>query len=76
MLAKLLGFLGSGPAEQIGEYFAQKARLKQELKITTLQGKIALQTAKYQVAIKKEENTHSWEMAQIAISQLWVFSSC
>lgn len=68
MLSKLLSFLGSGPAEQIGEYFVQKAKLKQQLKLTTLQGKIALQTAKYKAAIQKESNTHSWEMAQIANS--------
>ena len=50
MFKALLSFLGGGPAEQIGEYFVQKAKLKQQLKLTVMQGKIALQTAKYQAA--------------------------
>lgn len=68
MFKALLSFLGGGPAEQIGEYFVEKAKLKQQLKLTTLQGKIALQTAKYTAAAQKEKNLNSWEMAQIANS--------
>lgn len=68
MFKKLLSFLGGGPAEQIGEYFVQKAKLKQQLKLATLQGKIALQTAKYTALAKKTEHIHNWEMAQIANS--------
>lgn len=68
MFKALLKFLGGGTAEQIGEYFAEKQKLKQELKLTKLQGEIALQTAKYRAAITREANTHGWEMAQIANS--------
>lgn len=68
MLAKLLSFLGSGPAEQIGEYFVQKAKLKQALKLAKLQGKITLTTAKFEAAAQKRKNIHGWEMAQIANS--------
>ena len=68
MFKALLSFLGGGPAEQIGEYFVQKAKLKQQLKLTVMQGKIALQTAKYQAAVQKQQNTHDWGMAQIANS--------
>lgn len=68
MFKALLNFLGAGSAKQIGEYFVEKRRLKQELKLTKLNGKIALQTAKFQAKIAQKESTHSWEMAQIANS--------
>ncbi len=68
MFDKLLGFLGSGPAEQIGEYFVQKAKLKQQLKITKIQGKIAFQVAKYKAKSEAQAHVNSWEMAQIANS--------
>lgn len=68
MFDKLLGFLGSGPAEQIADYFKQKAALKQQLKLAKLNGKIAFQTAKYQAKAQSQADTHSWEMAQIANS--------
>lgn len=68
MFKALLSFLGGGPAEQIGEYFTQRAKLKQQLKLTRIEGKIAVATAKAQAAVQKQQNTHSWEMAQIANS--------
>ena len=68
MFDKLLGWLGSGPAEQIAGYFKQKAALKQQLKLAKLNGKIAFQTAKYQAKAQAQADTHSWEMAQIANS--------
>jgi len=64
----LLNFLGGGAAEQIGQYFTAKQKLKQELKLTKLQGDIALQTAKYKAAITQAEHINSWEMAHIANS--------
>jgi len=68
MFKALLSFLGGGPAEQIGEYFVQKTKLKQQLKLTQIQGKIAIEVAKAKAAVQKQQNTHSWEMAQIANS--------
>ncbi len=68
MFDKLLGWLGSGPAEQIAGYFKQKAALKQQLKLAKLNGKIAFQTAKYQAKAQAQADVHSWEMAQIANS--------
>ncbi|MCB7129677.1 MAG: hypothetical protein J3T61_09085 [Candidatus Brocadiales bacterium] len=68
MFDKLLGFLGSGPAEQIADYFKQKAALKQQLRLAKLNGKIAFQTAKYKAKAQSQADTHSWEMAQIANS--------
>lgn len=68
MIQSLLKFLGGGAAEQIGQYFADKQKLKQQLTLAKLQGKIDIETAKAKAAIMREENTHSWEMAQIANS--------
>ncbi len=68
MFDKILSFLGSGPAEQAVEYFKNKAKLKQELKITKIQGKIAFQTAKFQAKVQAQAHTNTWEMAQIANS--------
>ncbi len=68
MFKALLNFLSGGPAEQLSAYFTQRAKLKQELKITKMQGKIAFQTAKFKAKIVREEQTHTWEMAQIANS--------
>ncbi len=71
MFAKvLLKFLGGGAAEQIGQYFADKQKLKQQLKLAKLQGKIDFQTAKYKAKAVAQANVHSWEMAQIANSGL------
>lgn len=68
MFKALLSFLGGGPVEQVGEYLANRAKLKQQLKLTQLEGKIAVSVAKAQAAVQKQTNTHSWEMAQIANS--------
>ena len=68
MIQSLLKFLGGGAAEQIGQYFADKQKLKQQLTLAKLQGKIDVEAAKAKAAIMREENTHTWEMAQIANS--------
>ena len=64
----LLKFLSGGAAEQIGEYFSEKQKLKQELKLTSLRGKAELEKAKYEALARREMQTHTWEMAQIANS--------
>ncbi|KKL16928.1 hypothetical protein LCGC14_2490640, partial [marine sediment metagenome] len=68
MFDKILGFLGSGPAEQITGYFKQKAALKQQLKLAKLTGKISFQKAKYEAKAKQQANVHTWEMASLANS--------
>lgn len=68
MFNTLLKWLGGGAGEKIGEYFVQKQALKNQLRLTKLQGQIALETAKVKAAIVRAENTHSWEMTQIANS--------
>lgn len=68
MFKTIFKFLSGGPAEQIGEYFNNRQKLKQQLTLTKLEGKIRLETAKFEAAVQKEQNVHSWEMAQIANS--------
>lgn len=68
MFKAILKFLSGGPAEQIGEYFNTRQRLKQQLKVTRLEGKIRLEEAKFQSSVRKQEIVHTWEMAQIANS--------
>ena len=65
MFKALLSFLGGGPAEQIGEYFATRAKLKQQLKLTQLEGKIAIETAKAQAAVQKQQHTQTWEQTYV-----------
>lgn len=68
MFQALLKFLAGGTVEQVGEYFREKQKLKQELKLTELRGKAALMEAKYKAQAVQVENVHSWEMAQLANS--------
>ncbi len=68
MVKAILKFLSGGTAEQVGEYFKERQRLKQELKLKDLEGKIAIRVAKTQAAVARQEMTHSWEMAQLANS--------
>ena len=68
MIKALFKFLGGGAAEQIGQYFTDRQKLKQELKLAKLQGKIDFEKAKYLAKAQAQANTHSWEMAQIANS--------
>ena len=68
MIKALFKFLGGGAAEQIGQYFTDRQKLKQQLKLAKLNGKIAYETAKYQAKAQAQADVHSWEMAQIANS--------
>lgn len=62
MFAKLLGKIIGGPAaEKAVEYFNEKQKLKQELKLAKLNGKIALERA-------REDNSAAWAQAHIANS--------
>lgn len=68
MLKGILKFLSGGAAEQIGEYFDNRQKLKQQLTLTKLEGKIEVEKATAAAKIKQQENVHTWEMAQIANS--------
>lgn len=54
-----------GAAEQIGEYFREKQKLKHELVLAKLRGKAELVKAQYQARAQAMQNEHNWEMAQI-----------
>lgn len=64
-IAKLLG---SAVGEKVSEYFTERQRLKNELKLKKLQGKIDLATARTQAKIAQQQHSGNWEMAQIANS--------
>lgn len=68
MVQQLLTWLTGGAAEQIGEYFTERQRLKNELKLKQLEGRIAITEARTQAAVRRQEMVHTWEMAQIANS--------
>lgn len=68
MIKQLLTWLTGGAAEQVGQYFAERQRLKNELKLKKLEGRIAIEAARTQAAVRKQEMVHTWEMAQIANS--------
>lgn len=65
MFKTILKFLSGGPAEQIGEYFNQRQKLKQELKITKIQGEIAIATATVKAKIAQQEHIQTWEQTYV-----------
>ena len=68
MLKGILKFLSGGAAEQIGEYFDNRQKLKQQLTLTKLEGKIEIAKATALAKVQQQQNVHTWEMAQIANS--------
>lgn len=68
MLKGILKFLSGGAAEQIGEYFDNRQKLKQQLTLTKLEGKIEVAKATAEAKVLQQQNVHTWEMAQIANS--------
>lgn len=68
MLKGILKFLSGGAAEQIGEYFDNRQKLKQQLTLAKLQGKIDVEKATAAAKVLNQQNIHTWEMAQIANS--------
>lgn len=70
MLKALVQRLTGGAVKQIGEYFRERQQLKQKLKITKIEGRIRVAEAKAAAAARKQEQVHTWEMAQIQNSGL------
>jgi hypothetical protein len=68
MLNKLLGALLGAPAEAVADYFKERQRLKAELKLKKLEGKVQIEQAKAQMEVRKLEADNAWELAQIANS--------
>ena len=61
MWATLLGKLVGGLPESVVGYFNEKQKLKQNLKMTKIQGKIDIAKAKAERAAREQEHTHTWE---------------
>lgn len=68
MLAALGKWLAGGATKEVGEYFRQKQELKQQLALAKLQGQIKLEEAKALAEVKRLDQSHEWELAQIANS--------
>lgn len=64
----LLKLIGGTVGEKALDYWAKRQELKNELRIKKLEGKIAVEQAKADAAIKHQEHLASWEMAQLANS--------
>lgn len=65
ILETLAKWLSGGAAEQVGEYFREKQKLKQELKLAKLEGKITRQRAKDEAKAAAASHLQAWEVAQI-----------
>lgn len=68
MLNKLIGALLGAPAEAVADYFKERQRLKSELKLKKLEGKVKIEQAKAEMEVRKLEADNAWELAQIANS--------
>lgn len=64
-MKKLLSWITGAPVEQIGEYFKEKQRLKHELRVEELRGKVEWEKAKTRRASESEGRDHEWELMSI-----------
>jgi len=68
MWQKLLTLISGGLGEQVAEYFVKRQELQNQLKLTKLEGRIRLETAKVEAAIARQKHVADWEMASLANS--------
>lgn len=61
----ILKLLGGEFAGKVGDYFAERQRLKNELKLTKIRAEIELVAAKTQAKIEQQRHVASWEMAYV-----------
>ncbi len=61
LLGKIVGTI-TGPAV---DYFKQKQKLKYDLKLKTLEGKITMEAAKANRVIKELDSDTAWELKQL-----------
>jgi hypothetical protein len=62
----LLKLVGGGIGEKVSEYFVARQELKNKLKLTILEGKINLESAKFAARVSQQTHTQDWEMASLA----------
>jgi hypothetical protein len=61
----IMKLLGGEFAGKVGDYFVEKQKLKNQLKLTTLEGKIRLESAKVEAAIAQQKHISSWEQTYV-----------
>jgi len=63
----MIDWLGKlfGLGEIAGEYLKERQKLKQELKLAELKGKIDLQNARVQAEIEQQRHISSWEQTYV-----------
>lgn len=64
----LKSLVGTLPESLVG-YFTQKQKLKQDLKLAKLQGKISIATAKAERKAAEQTHTHTWETMYVKMQQ-------
>jgi hypothetical protein len=65
MLGKIIAKMLGAPVEKVAEYFTERQRLKQELKLAKIRGKIAREDARARAYEKRMDQDHEWELRQI-----------
>lgn len=68
MWQKLLTLISGGLGDKVAEYFVKRQELQNQLKLTKLEGRIRLETAKVEAAIARQKHVADWEMASLANS--------
>jgi hypothetical protein len=61
----ILKLLGGEFAGKVGDYFVEKQRLKNELKLTKIRAEIDLVAAQTQAKIEQQRHISSWEMSYV-----------
>lgn len=64
----IIGKLIEGVTGPVADYFKERQKLKTQLKLAKLQGKIDLENAKTAMKVKQLDADQSWEQQQIANS--------
>lgn len=63
----ILKLLGGEFAGKVGDYFVERQKLKNQLKLTQLEGKIRLETAKVEAAIAQQQHISTWEQTYVEL---------
>lgn len=61
----ILKLLGGDFAGKVGDFFIEKQKLKNQLKLTKLEGQIRLETAKVEAKIAQQQHIQTWEQSYV-----------
>lgn len=64
-MTKFLSWLTGAPVEAVADYFKERQRLKQEVRLEKLRGKVLYERAKSERAAASEGYDRDWETLQI-----------